>query len=86
MKTVVQVVETEHEGLEAFLGKTVTLWCNYIYTGTLLGINATCVKLGDAKVVYETGPLGDKAWRDAQSLPGEWYVMLNAIESFGHLK
>ena len=25
-------------------------------------------------VVYETGPLGDKNWKDSQKLPGFWYV------------
>lgn len=83
----VQVQEVEGEGLVALIGERVTLWCmNYIYTGRLAGVNDTCVKLDDASVVYETGPLTDKKWQDAQPLPGPWYVMLASIESFGILK
>ena len=83
----VEVIEVEGEGLLTFLGKTITLFCaNYIYTGTLTGVNDTCVLLTSAAVVYETGPFGDKAWKDAQSLPAEWYVQIDAIESFGRLK
>jgi hypothetical protein len=85
MKVVVK--EVENEGLSAFLGKKVTLFCNsYFYTGVLSGVNSTCVKLDNAAIVYETGPLNDKIWKDVQSLPGVWYVQVSAIESFGELK
>ena len=81
------VTEIEGEGLDALLGETVTLFClNYIYTGKLMGVNVTCVLLEDAKIVYETGPLNDKKWQDAQPLPGNWYVQTSSIESFGLLK
>lgn len=87
MKKIVSVTEVSGEGLEALMGETVTLFClNYIYTGKLVGVNATCVLLEDAHVVYETGPFGDKTWKDAQKLPGAWYVQTSAIESFGILK
>lgn len=83
----VVVTEVEGEGLQSFLGKPVTLFCGvYIYTGILVGINASCVKLDKARIVYETGPLNDPKWKDAQPLPRDWYVQLQAIESFGHLK
>lgn len=83
----VLVTEKEGEGLEALMGQRVTLFCmNYIYTGKLIGVNQTCVKLSGAAVVYETGALTDKAWKDAQSLPQDWYVSTSAIESFGILK
>lgn len=85
MKVIVD--EIEGEGLISLLGKTVTIFCmNYIYTGKLVGVNDTCVKLDGSKIVYETGPLNDKTWKDAQSLPGVWYVQTAAIESFGILK
>ena len=81
------VEEVNGEGLEKLLGEVVTLFClNYIYTGKLIGVNATCVLLSDAKIVYETGPLGDTKWKDAQALPDEWYVQTSSIESFGKLK
>lgn len=83
----VLVTEKEGEGLEALMGQRVTLFCmNYIYTGKLIGVNQTCVKLSDAAVVYETGALTDKTWKNAQSLPQDWYVATSAIESFGILK
>lgn len=81
------VDEVSGEGLEKLLGETVTLFClNYIYTGKLMGFNASCVLLDDAKIVYETGPLSTSTWKDAQSLPGQWYVQTSCIESFGKLK
>ena len=81
------VEEVSGEGLEKLLGEVVTLFClNYIYTGKLLGVNASCVLLESASIVYETGPLMDKAWKDAQPLPNAWYVQIGSIESFGVLK
>ncbi len=83
----VLVTEKEGEGLESFMGQRITLFCmNYIYTGKLVGVNESCVKLSDAGVVYETGSLTDKSWKDMQSLPQDWYVATSAIESFGILK
>jgi len=83
MKVIVN--EVQNEGLEALLGQTVTLWCGvYIYTGKLVGVNGSCVKLTGAKVVYETGPFTDAKGKDAQDLGAEaWYVQTAAIESFG---
>jgi len=81
------VKEVESEGLESLLGQTVTLFCGvYIYTGKLVGINETCVKLQDAAIVYETGDFATKTWKDAQPLPHDWYVTRQSIESFGLLK
>ena len=81
------VEEISGEGLEKLIGERVTLFClNYIYTGKLMGVNASCVLLHDASIVYETGGLNTKSWKDAQSLPGPWYVQLYCIESFGVLK
>lgn len=85
MKCVVQ--EVENEGLVSLLGKCVTLFCGvYIYTGKLVGVNDSCVKLSDAGIVYETGAFTDKKWKDVQSLPNDWYVTTQSIESFGELK
>jgi len=83
----VMVKEVENEGLEALMGQRVTLFCGvYIYTGKLVCVNQTCVKLEDAGIVYETGPFNDKNWKDCQSLPNDWYVATQSIESFGVLK
>lgn len=85
MKKIVQ--EVENEGLIKLLGSRVTVFCaNFIYTGVLTGVNETCVLLTDAAIVYETGPLNDKKWKDAQPLPNDWYVSTSFIESFGLLK
>ena len=87
MKKIVNVTKVEGEGLQALMGERVTLFClNYIYTGKLTGVNNTTVSLEEAAIVYETGSLTDKAWKDVQRLPGNWYVQIAAIESFGILK
>jgi hypothetical protein len=87
MKKLVTVTEVEGEGLDGLLGERVTLFCmNYIYTGDLVGVNAKFVKLENASIVYETGPLCDGKWKDAQALPKALYVMAHAIESFMILK
>ena len=86
MKMLVEVAP-ENEGLESLLDKTVTLFCRvYIYTGKLVGVNDSCVKLSSPKIVYETGSFTDKDWKDAQALPNDWYVTRNSIESFGVMK
>lgn len=87
MKQLVQVKEVEGEGLVGLMGQRVTLFCSsYFYTGRLVGVNDTFVKLEDPSVVYETGPFTDKSWKDAQKLPNDWYVQTQSIESFGILK
>jgi hypothetical protein len=84
MKKLVNVQEVEGEGLVALLGENVLLMCgNYFYAGNLIGVNDTCVLLKDAKLVYETGELSAKTFKDAQNLPDVWYVQIAAIESFG---
>jgi hypothetical protein len=83
----VLVQEVENEGLASLLGKRITLFCGvYIYTGDLVGVNETCVKLSNPAIVYETGELTLGLWKDAQKLPKDWYVSTQAIESFGELK
>ena len=82
-----KIVEVSDEGLEGLMGETVTLLCvNYFYTGKLVGVNDTCVKLDEPKIVYETGEWSKKDWADAQALPGSIYVQCAAIEAFGILK
>lgn len=85
MKTVQTIVEVEKEGLAAFLGDKITVYCgNYIYTGTIAGLNDTCLKLDkkDAAIVYETGPLTAEAFKDRQLCGRDRYVMIGFIESF----
>lgn len=83
----VEVVEVENEGLISLLNKQVTFFCAvYIYTGKLVGVNSTCVKLENPKIVYETGSFAEKAWKDAQALPNELYIQTAMIEAFGLVK
>ena len=84
----VLVESREGEGLESLIGQEVTLFCiNYIYAGKLVGVNTTCVKLENPKIVYETGAFSEKGWKDAQALPNKYfYIMLSAVESFGICK
>ena len=78
-----EVIEVETEGLASLLGTRVLLMCaNYFYEGVLEGVNDTCCLLSDAGIVYSTGDWSKKEWSDRQQLPGEHYVMLQAIESF----
>ena len=87
MKVITTVAEVEGEGLESLLGQTVTFFCAvYIYTGKLIGVNTTCVKLEDPKIVYETGAFSEKNWRDAQALPNTIYLQIAMIEAFGVIK
>ncbi len=85
MKRIIET--TEESALESLLGERVTLWCEaYIYAGRLTGINDTCVRLDDAKIVYETGVLDKPGFTRAEALPGPWYVQLAKIESFGQME
>lgn len=87
MKKLVNITEVEGEGLVSLMGQRVTLFClNYIYTGLLIGVNAEDVLLQDPSIVYETGALNTKDWKDAQELPNNWYVRTSSIESYGLLK
>lgn len=87
MKKLVKIEEVEGEGLVGLLGQRVTLFsAAYIYTGELVGVNDEYVKLSDAYIVYETGPLNTKEWKDAQKLPHDVYVMKGMVESFMVLK
>ena len=87
MKKLVNVTEVSGEGFEKFIGEKLTVFCfNYIYTGTLTGINDSYIQLTDAMVVYETGPFNEKNWKDAQPVSKEWYIMISAVESFGYVK
>lgn len=84
MKKLIKVEEVEGEGFLGLLGKQVLLFClNYIYTGKLVGVNATCVMLENPAIVYETGAFSDAKFKDAQGLPNSLYIQLGAIESFG---
>jgi len=81
MKT---IVETTGGGLEGLLGERITVWCcNYIYAGVLEGVGDHDIKLNDASIVYETGPLTDSGFENSEELPSVWYVRTSAIESYG---
>lgn len=87
MKKIMDVTEVNDEGLDRLLGEVITLFCmNYIYTGTLVEVNSDCVWLQNPSIVYETGAFTDKAWKDAQKLPADLYVMKASIEAFGLVK
>lgn len=82
-----KLIEVNDDGLEGLLGETVTFFCmNYFYTGTLSGVNDSCVRLDDPKIVYDTGKWSDKNWLNAQSLPSPLYIQMSSIEAFGVMK
>ena len=82
------VDEKDAEGFEALLGETITVFCaRYIYTGKLIGVNSSCIKLEDPYIVYETGSFSEKGWKDAQKMPHKYFYIQSAmIESFGKMK
>lgn len=82
------VDEKDQEGFDALLGETITVLCaRYIYTGKLVGVNITCIKLEDPYIVYETGSFSEKGWKDAQKMPHKhFYIQSMMIESFGKMK
>jgi len=83
MKKLVSVIEVEYEGFNALLGENVMIFSlNYIYAGTLAGVNDDCVLLENASIVYETGELKATSWKDAQLLPHPLYVQKSCIESY----
>lgn len=86
MKKIFEMVEGE--GLDGLLGDDVLiLAANYFYTGKLVGVNDTCIKLENPSIVYETGAWSDKGYKDAQKLhTTSFYVQKAAIEGFGVTK
>ena len=82
-----RVIETDDGGFDAMLGKRVCFFCGvYIYAGILAGVNDDHLELDEPKLVYDTGPLMDTEWADAQSLPAPWRVMRQSVESWGAAK
>lgn len=87
MKKLVKVEEVAGEGLLALMGQTVTVFCmNYIYAGTLVGVNDTFLKLENGHIVYETGAFNEKKFKDAQKMAQELYIQLNSVESYAVTK
>jgi hypothetical protein len=83
MKKLVRVEEVEGEGLIGLMGEQVLVFClNYIYTGKLVGVNTTCIKLESPKIVYDTGSFSNKTFTTAEVLPNELYIQTGTIESF----
>jgi hypothetical protein len=79
-----RLVETVDGGFEAMLGEQIQVWCGvYIYAGVVVGVNEDHIELDKALLVYETGELTAKTWKDAQPLGDHWRVMKAAIESWG---
>lgn len=81
------VEDVSGDGLEKLLGKEVQLWCmNYIYSGKLVGVNEHDVCIANPHVVYETGELNDRKWKDAEPMGlDEFFVRTSAIEGYGPL-
>ncbi len=76
---------TTEVGFAELIGKTVVAICAvYIYTGKLVAVGPTAIKLEDGYLVYETGDWSAKKWSDAQRLPfAHTYVSLSMIEAYG---
>ena len=82
-----RIVEENDGGFDVFLGEKVCLFCGvYIYAGRLIGVNEDHLELEEPLLVYETGPLDSGPWKDAQTLPSPWRVMIQSVESWGPSK
>jgi hypothetical protein len=87
MKVMKTIEIDDQEGFMALMGKRITCFCAiYIYTGDLVGVNETCIKLENPAIVYETGSFTEKNWKDAQSLPHTIYIQTAMVEAFGEVK
>lgn len=87
MKVIKTIENVENEGFISLIGQRITVFCAvYIYTGDLVGVNDTCIKLENPAIVYETGAFDSKQWKDAQSLPNTIYIQTAMVESFGVVK
>ena len=87
MKVIKSIEIDNEEGFMALIGKRITCFCAvYIYTGDLVGVSDTCIKLENPAIVYETGAFTNKEWNDAQALPNCLYLNTAMIESFGEVK
>jgi hypothetical protein len=87
MKVIKTIEEAHDEGLISLIGQRITCFCAiYIYTGDLVGVSDTCIKLENPAVVYETGAFDTKVRKDVQPLPGTIYVKTGMIEAFGIVK
>ncbi len=83
MRKIVNVIEVE-DGLSTLLGeKLFVMSGNYHYTGTLIGVNDTYIKLENPAIVYETGEWSAKKYKDSQPLGVQFhYLMISHIEGF----
>ena len=83
-----RLIEEENEGMVSLLNEKITVFTSgYFYTGKLVGVNDTCLKLEDPSIIYETGKFSDSEWKDAQSMCVEYfYIAIPAIEAFGIMK
>lgn len=87
MKVIKTIENVENEGFISLIGQRITVFCAvYIYTGDLVGVNDTCIKLENPAIVYETGAFDSKQWKDAQALPNTIYIQTAMVESFGVVK
>lgn len=87
MKVIKTIENVENEGFISLIGQRITVFCAvYIYTGDLVGVNDTCIKLENPAIVYETGAFDSKQWKDAQALPNTMYIQTAMVESFGVVK
>jgi len=87
MQALTTIEENKKEGMPSLIGKRITCFCAiYIYSGDLVEVTDSCIKLENPVIVYETGSFTTKNWKDAQVLPNSLYIQTGMIESFGIIK
>ena len=70
--------------ISGFMGQRLMFFCrNFVYVGIVAHVGEDFVALNEPYVVFETGALTDKKFKDAQPLPHEWHVPFASCEGFG---
>jgi len=73
----------EIENLQDLIGQKYLFECaRYFYYGKVKKVTSDYVELTDAGKVFDSGALDAKSPTDLQKVPGNIFVMRNAIESF----
>ena len=87
MKKEVTVTQKEYPALTPFVGKNVTVGCNFIYYGVLKSVDEDTLTLSNPKMVYDTGSWSDKDYKLEEEMPSdEVVIFISKIEFFGELK
>ena len=55
---------------------------NYIYSGQIENISKDTVVSKNAQIIFETGPINQKGWRNSEDFPHLLFIARQSIESY----